>query len=173
MYKAVFTYSNELMHFNKNHDNLGRFTFGDGDGDGIIDESKYNEKERAALKKERRTLGSKETQNAFDRISTSKTNREAIKNLSAYEKSSRKDVKEAMQLGDEKAANLINSGRMYYKAMLDSRYERAIFYKAINELKLTPNDVGMKFTYEMLRDPEIGGLKVSFNGGKYVTTIKD
>lgn len=159
MYKAVFTINTNLCHANKNHDNLGRFTFGDGDGDGIIDESKYNEKERAALKKERQTLGSKETQNAFDRLYTSKTGRQALKNLSVYEKSSRKDVKEAIQLGDEKAANLINSGRMYYKA--------------IKELKLTPNDIGMSFTYKMLKDPEIGGLKVSFSDGKYVTTIKD
>ena len=35
MYKAVITTSNELMHFNKNHNPAnGQFTSGDGDGDG-------------------------------------------------------------------------------------------------------------------------------------------
>ena len=39
MYKAVVTYSNELMHFNKNHSPAnGQFTTGDGDGDGIVDD---------------------------------------------------------------------------------------------------------------------------------------
>lgn len=30
----------ELYHFNKNHDKLGQFTYGDGDGDGIVDDHK-------------------------------------------------------------------------------------------------------------------------------------
>lgn len=44
VYKAVVR-SNELYHFNKKHDRLGRFDTGDGDGDGIIDDHKNQRKD--------------------------------------------------------------------------------------------------------------------------------
>ena len=47
-----------IMHFNKNHDKLGRFTFGDGDGDGVVGKADPNsyrtpelDKKYAALEK--------------------------------------------------------------------------------------------------------------------------
>lgn len=39
------SYPNYLVHFNRNHDKNGRFTYGDGDGDGVINNkssSRYN-----------------------------------------------------------------------------------------------------------------------------------
>jgi len=46
-YKIVYR-DNYLMHFNKNHDpKNGRFTFGDGDSDGVIDDHAHRVKEEA------------------------------------------------------------------------------------------------------------------------------
>lgn len=172
-YKAVFR-SDELYHFNKNHDHLGRFDTGDGDGDGIIDESKFSSKEKANLKKTRQSLGSKSTQNAFDRMAASKTYSEITKNLSDFDKSARRDIKEAQRLGDDKAANLINSGRMYYIAMVDGSYQQKILNKALAEISKTETlTLGMDFTFNMLRDPDFGGLKVEIDNGRYTTQIKE
>lgn len=173
MYKAVITYSNELRHVNKNHDKLGRFTFGDGDGDGIVDESRFTKRERQKIRKERQTLGSKQTQNAFDKMTVSKNRKELRKSLREYEKLSKKDVKEALKLGDEEAANMINSGRMFYKALMDDRYKLSVVRTAFKQLKTV--ELGSEFTYNLAKDPEIGGLKVSLMAGdkKYTTTVKD
>lgn len=43
-------YPSYLIHFNKNHDKLGRFAIGDGDGDGIRDDHANQEKETAGQK---------------------------------------------------------------------------------------------------------------------------
>lgn len=42
--------SDYLVHFNKNHDKLGRFAIGDGDGDGIRDDHSNQDKETAGQK---------------------------------------------------------------------------------------------------------------------------
>ena len=39
------SYPNYLIHFNRNHDKLGRFAIGDGDGDGIRDDHSNQEKQ--------------------------------------------------------------------------------------------------------------------------------
>ena len=43
-------YPSYLVHFNKNHDKLGRFAIGDGDGDGIRDDHSNQDKETAGQK---------------------------------------------------------------------------------------------------------------------------
>ena len=42
--------SDYLVHFNKNHDKKGQFTYGDGDGDGIVDDHANQNKEGAGGK---------------------------------------------------------------------------------------------------------------------------
>ena len=43
-------YPSYLVHYNKNHDKLGRFTIGDGDGDGTRDDHHNQDKETAGQK---------------------------------------------------------------------------------------------------------------------------
>lgn len=168
------SYPTYLVHFNKNHDSKnGQFTFGDGDGDGLLGDH-YSEKEKKQIRSITSTVGSSRTQKAFLQIDRSRNAREARRNISEYEKSARNDEKEALKLGDEKAANLIRSGRMYYKALLDSDYQKKMLNKAILEIGTIGMDEAMRFTYEMVRDIDNGGLKVIFNNDKNQTiTLKD
>lgn len=56
------SYPTYLVHFNANHDKLGRFDRGDGDHDGIVDDHHYKKLDRMSDKRLYKTL-KKEVQN--------------------------------------------------------------------------------------------------------------
>lgn len=78
-----------------------------------------------------------------------------------YDQSLSKDIKKAMKLGDEKAYNNMVSGRTYLKMIMDSNF----LSMAVNDAAVRANaPLGKELTYNVLRDKDLGTVKVTVNG---------
>lgn len=164
MYKATFNGSGEyLVHFNKNHSSKnGQFTSGDGDGDGIADDHR-NQKEKKFYK----SIGSKTTGEYYDKAVKAEEQgniRKKNKYLKEMSKSSKKDEKEALRLGDEKRAKQIKSGRLFIKSLGDSGYLNKTVNDAFRQATKSMNfDPARGFNYEIKRNEKQGGIDMTIN----------
>lgn len=78
-----------------------------------------------------------------------------------YDKSAGKDIQKAVKDGDSKAFSSILAGRTYLKMMMDSNY----LSQTISDAAIQANvEVGKNFTYNITRDDNLGGVKVTVNG---------
>lgn len=78
-----------------------------------------------------------------------------------YDKSAAKDIRKAVKSGDAKAANSITAGRTFLKMMMDQNYLNTSIAATATRANVEP---GKKFTYNFLRDDQLGGVKVKVNG---------
>lgn len=77
-----------------------------------------------------------------------------------YDKSVAKDIKQAVKIGDTKAVNSMVAGRTYLRMMMDSNYLNL----AIGNTSIKANvEPGKTFTYNFLRDDNLGGVRVTVN----------
>ena len=78
-----------------------------------------------------------------------------------YDKSAQKDIKKAIKSGDIKSARKISAGRAYYNFMINGNNAMAAIADAASSSHVK---AGEDFTYEILRNNEIGGVKIKING---------
>lgn len=92
---------------------------------------------------------------------TARQDRKIHKLHAKYDKSAKKDIKKAIKANDDKAAKSISAGRTYLKMIVDSNY----LSSAITDASIHANvPVGKNFTYNVLRDDSVGGVKITVNG---------
>lgn len=78
----------------------------------------------------------------------------------SYDKSVAKDIKRANKLGDTKAVNSMAAGRTYLRSMMHSGYLQSM----IGDTAVRANvEVGKNFTYNIMRDDKVGGVRVTVN----------
>ena len=66
-----------------------------------------------------------------------------------------------MKLGDVKAINNMVSGRIYLRMIMDPKF----LNMAVNDAAVRANTpMGKELTYNVLRDKELGTVKVTVNG---------
>ena len=115
--------------------------------------------------------GSKNTVNKLNKFidanekygsdSSRRQNRHINKLYKQYDKSAKKDVKEALKRGDTKVAKSIAAGRTYFGMLMDSNNLEIAVGTTAQKANV---GVGKDFVYDLLRDDTFGGVKITVNG---------
>lgn len=107
MEHSDMNYSEYLMHFNKNHDKKsGKFSFGDGDGDGIRDDHSNQSKKQSASDGSKKTMMISSPKNPSNPFSGRKKTKIEVSD-EAYKEFMKSDTKHSIRTG---TGNLLNSG---------------------------------------------------------------
>ena len=196
------SYPTYLVHFNKNHSpKNGRFTSGDGDGDGISNDHMNQLKKNVIEIGKQHGVSDKEInkvikgyQYTISRVGSSKTkqayydyvmnanngasDKKIKKDLLNYNKEALKDIKELNKIGDTKLANQINANRMYIISTSGPEgydFANSYFQKAVSNLvKEHGADPSKSLDFVMDVNEELGGLTFTFKDQhNFKTLIKE
>lgn len=84
-----------------------------------------------------------------------------------YDKSVAKDIKRAVKTGNTEAVNSMAAGRTYLRSMMDQGFLNNMISDAAIQANV---EYGKDFTYNILRDNNMGGVRVTVNDHSSVYT---
>lgn len=168
-------YSEYLMHFNKNHDKKsGRFSFGDGDGDGIRDDHSNQSKKQSKSDGSKKTLVVSSPKNPRNPFSGHKKTKIEVSD-DAYKEVMKADTKHAIKRGTgyllsggaliaagvltenpivlgvgvtylvSSAAHYVDSGTHFVNKMIDSAYKNKPVEELDTLVKVDPSIFNTKY----------------------------
>ena len=168
-------YSEYLMHFNKNHDKKsGKFTYGDGDGDGIRDDHSNQSKKQSTSDGSKKTLVVSSPKNPRNPFSGHKKTKIEVSD-EAYKEVMKADTKHAIKRGTgyllsggaliaagvltenpvalgvgavylvSSAAHYVDSGTHFVNKMIDSAYKNKPVEELDTLVKVDPSIFNTKY----------------------------
>ena len=168
-------YSEYLMHFNKNHDKKsGRFSFGDGDGDGVRDDHSKQSKKQSTSDGSKKTIVVASPKNPRNPFSGKKKKKIEVSD-DAYKEIMKADTKHAIKRGTgyllngaaliavgvltenpaalgvgvvnlvSSAAHYVESGTHFVNKIIDSKYKDKPVEELDTLVKMDPSIFNTKY----------------------------